>query len=564
MAGIGDDVIQGLTSLATRRTDFEWAWRQVAKVAAPDAPDFGTGIGQLGMRNGINQATATRRGKDIYDSTAVWAVDRLASGIEGLIVPQSEYWHGLDVIDLTKEDNTDQEKLWLERTRNMMFKVRYDADSGWVAALQTCLRRMVAFGNAFMFVEENNTGHDSSDLIRYRQMPLNECYADENYQGVIDTFYRLFQLTARQAYQQYGNNLSPQIIKAANDPAESGKFFTFIQCIRPRADYGRPSEGVKKAPWASFHVEHETRKVVSESGYYEFPIVDFRWLPEPGRIYGEGPVMKALADIQSLNLMAKNELIAGQQAIDPPLLIPHAGIMNRPNTNPGAVNFGGMSATGVKMIEPLFTGQRLDFATAVLESKREQVKNSMYLNLFQILVKNPQKTATEALILADEKGNLLGPAGTRIQQSLSGLVERELGILGRKGMWAKGSAYYPPQTVVRRGSDVGAHFTGPLSRMRKAKEAEATIQMLNILSPLAQVDPSVVDTIDPDATARGLSEILGVPMKFMRTKDKVDEIRASRQERQALAEQAVVAKDFAAASKSGVDALSSLQASGGI
>ena len=25
---------------------------------------------------------------------------------------------------------------------------------------------MVAFGNAFMFVEENNTGHDSSDLIR--------------------------------------------------------------------------------------------------------------------------------------------------------------------------------------------------------------------------------------------------------------------------------------------------------------------------------------------------------------------------------------------------------------
>lgn len=563
MTGTGEDVVQALTALTTRRLDFEWAWRQVAKVAAPDAPEFNVGVANtIGSHNAISQATAARRSKDIYDSTAVWAVDRLASGIEGLIVPQSEYWHGLDILDLSQEDATDEEKLWLERTRNLLFKVRYDADSGWVAAVQTCLRRMVAFGNAFMYVEEDNTGHDSTNLIRYRQLPLNECHADENYQGVIDTFYRKHELTARQAVQRYGDSLPANVKAAADNPNEAQRMFSFIHCIRPRADFGYASEGVRKAPWASIHVELESRKIVSESGYYEFPIVDFRWLPEPGRIYGEGPVMKALADIQSLNLMAKNELVAGQQAIDPPLLIPHAGVMNRPNTNPGAINFGGMSATGQKLIEPLFTGQRLDFATAVLESKREQVKNSLYLNLFQILVQNPQMTATEAMIRADEKGNLLGPAGTRIQQSLSGLVERELGILKRKGLYARNSAYYPPRTALQK--DMGAHFTGPLSRMRKAKEAEATIQMLNILSPLAQVDPTVVDSIDPDNTTRGLAEILGVPKKFMRTTEQVGAVRAQRAEQQALAQQAAVAKDFAAASKSGVDALSSLQTTGGL
>jgi hypothetical protein len=561
MAGTGDDVINSLTSLAVRRSDFEWAWRQVAKVAAPDAAEFTSGIASSGRA--LAQATATRRSKDIYDSTAVWAVDRLASGIEGLVIPQSEFWHGLDIVDLTKEDPTDEEMLWLERTRNMLFKVRYDADSGWIAASQTALRRMVAFGNAFIFTEESNTGHDSSDLIRYMHLPLNECYADENYQGVIDTFYRQYQLTARQAVQKFDVNLPEAVKRAAASPNDANTMFYFIHCIRPRADFGRPSEGVKKAPWASIHVEVESRMVVGESGYYEFPIVDFRWLPEPGRIYGEGPVMKALADIQSLNLMAKNELVAGQQAIDPPLLIPHAGIMNRPNTNPGAINFGGMSANGQKLIEPLFTGQRLDFATAVLESKRQQVKDSLYLNLFQILAqKTSTMTATEALIKADEKGNLLGPAGTRLQQSMSGMVERELGILGRKGMYAKGSAYYPPQSVIDK--DIGAHFTGPLSRMRKAKEAEATIQMLNIMSPLAQVDPSVVDSIDPDATTRGLADILGVPKKFLRTMARVEEVRAARAESQAAAQQAAIAKDMAAASKSGVEALTSLQATGGV
>ena len=563
MTCTADDVIQRLTTLSTRRLDHEWSWRQVAKVAAPDAGEFLSGMGAKSAYNGLSsQALATRRSKDIYDSTAVWAVDRLASGIEGLVVPQSEYWHGLDILDLSKEDASDDEKLWLERTRNLLFKVRYDADSGWVAAVQTGLRRMVAFGNSFMYVEEGNSGHDSSDLIRYRHLPLNECYVDENYQGVVDTFLRQYQLTARQALQRFGPRTPEAAKKAAASPTDMDRKFTFIHSITPRTDYGLPSDGVMKAPFCSMHVELESRVIVSESGYYEFPIVDFRWLPEQGRIYGEGPVQKALADIQSLNLMAKNELVAGQQAIDPPLLIPHAGIMNRPNTNPGAINMGGMSSTGQKLIEPLFTGQRLDFATAVLKEKREQVKDSLYLNLFQILAQNPQMTATEAMIRADEKGNLLGPAGTRLQQSLSGLIERELGILSRKGLYAQGSAYYPPRSV--HGKHIMGHFTGPLSRMRKAKEAEATIQMLNIISPLAQVDPTVVDKIDPDQTLAGLAEILGVPKKFMRTDEAVANVRAQRQQSQALAQQASVAKDFAAASKSGVDALSSLQQSGGI
>ncbi len=561
MASTANDVIDRLTSLSVRRSDFEWAWNQARKVAVPDVAPFASGIygGSTYGTKGVPAATAARASKHIYDSTAVWAVDRLASGIEGLVVPQSEYWHGMDILDLTKEEASDEEKLWLERQRNLLFKVRYDADSGWVPAVQTCLRRMVGLGNGFMFVEEGMT---KRALVLYQQMPLNECYVDENHQGQVDTFYRVHELTARQAVQKYGSRNAPQVLKAAESNTDKDRMFRFIQCVQPRGDFGHPSEGVQRAPHASLHVDVEHQLIVRESGYYEFPIIDFRWLPEPGRIYGEGPILKCLADIQSLNAMAKNELVAGQQAIDPPLLIPNAGVINRPNTNPGAINLGGMSATGQKLIEPLFTGQRLDFATAVLEAKRTQVKDALYLNLFQVLVQNPQMTATEALIRADEKGNLLGPAGTRIQQSLSNLVEREQGILQRKGAFAKGSAFQPPRSL--RGRNIGAQMTGPLSRMRRAKEAEATIQMLNIMAPLAQIDPTVVDSIEPDATTRGLAEILGVPKSFIRTTEQVAEVRKARQEQQALANQAAVAKDLAAASKSGVDALSSLQATGGV
>jgi hypothetical protein len=555
MAGIADDVIDRLTSLSLKRTDFEWAWRQVQKVAAPDGGNFdGNGASAGGFSGLLPMANATRRSKDIYDSTAVWAVDRLASGIEALIIPQSEYWHNFDLTDFTMVEATDNEKQWLENLRNLVFKVRYDSDSGWIPATQTCLRRLVAFGNAFMMVEDSL---DSKALVRYRPLPLPQSYADENHQGVIDTFYWVFELTARQAIQKYGNKVSQRIKNAAESSKNKDETFRFIQAIHPRADYGHSYEGVKRSPWASCHVEEESRLVVQESGYYDFPIIDFRWLPEPGCVYGEGPVMKCLADIQSLNVMAKNELTASDQAVRPPLLVANAGVVNQPSVNPGTTVVGGISPDGKQLVQPMNLGQRLDFHTLVLEAKRNQVKESLYINLFALLVQNPQMSATEALIRANEKGELLGPSGSRIQQSLSNCVERELGILQRRGLYDRGSAFEVPRTL--RNRNIGPQMSGPLNRLRRTKEAEGTVRVLQVMSPLAQVEPEVVDNFDGDSMARELTEIFGAPRKILRTQEAVAERRAQRARAQQQAQNAALAEQMANAGKLGGEALAQLQ-----
>ena len=54
-----------------------------------------------------------------------------------------------------------------------------------------------------------------------------------------------------------------------------------------------------------------------------------------------------------------------------------------------------------------------------MEVRRTQVKETLYINLFQTLIKNPEMTATEAMIRNNEKGELLGPAGGKIQAALS-------------------------------------------------------------------------------------------------------------------------------------------------
>lgn len=555
MAGTADDVLSRLASMSSRRSDYEWAWRQVAKVAAPDAGEFTTtGSGISTLTNLPPMANAARRSKDIYDNTAVWAVDRLASGIEALVIPQSEFWHGFDLVDFTTLVATDQEKLWMEQLRNLAFKVRYDSDSGWISATQTCLRRLVAFGNAFMMVED---GLDSKALIRYRPLPLPQCYAEENHYGVIDTFFWSFELTARQAVQKYAGKVSNKVKADADDPKRQDTMHRFVQAIMPRAEYGRSSEGIQRSPVATVHVEVDSKLVVRESGYWDFPIIDFRWLPEPGQVYGEGPVMKCLADIQSLNMMAKNELIAGDQAVRPPLLVANAGVTNHPDTSPGGVTLGGISPDGKQLVQPMFTGQRLDFMTLVLEAKRNQVKESLYINLFALLVQNPQMSATEALIRANEKGELLGPAGSRIQMGLSNCVERELGILQRRGLYDQNSAFAPPRSMASR--TIGPSMSGPLNRLRRTKEAEGIIRTLQVISPLAAIEPEIVDNFDGDDMSRQLVDIFGAPQSSIRTKEAVAQRRQARRQAQQAMQNAQIAGEAAKAGKIGGEALQAFQ-----
>jgi hypothetical protein len=457
---------------------------------------------------------------------------------------------------LSRDEHPDDELKWFERVRNMMFRARYDADSGWINASQLGMRRCIAFGTSYTWVDEN---FDGRSVVHYRHIPLNEGYIATDHKGDVNQFIREYTLAAHQCISEFGDQCSDDIKKASESATDKDRRFTIIQALMPRGDFDFSGD-ISKSRYQSVHIELDSKKIVKQSGFYEFPLIDFRWLPE--KDYGEGPVMRALADIQSLNTMAKNEMIAGDQAVRPALLVANAGVMNRPNTNPGAINFGGLNGNGQEMVKPMFSAQRLDFATMVRQAKAEQVKDSMYLNLFQLLVKNPQMSATEAMIRANEKGELLGPAGARLQQSLSRMVERELGILSRRGAFNRGTSLQVPQGL--QGKRPSVQFTSPLDRLRRAKEGEGILRLLETASPLAQIDPTVMDEIDPSQTLRQLRDILGAPVSILRDPKQVAEIRAQRAQANNQMQQAQIAAEMAKAGAQGSQALVNMKESGAL
>ena len=203
---------------------------------------------------------------------------------------------------------------------------------------------------------------------------------------------------------------------------------------------------------------------------------------------------------------------------------------------------------GRLLAQPIIQAQNPTFAERLIEAKRMGVRQSMFVDLFQILAEDPQKTATEALLRANEKGEQLGPAGAKIESGIAQGVDREVDIVQRKGAFEAGSPLEPPASI--GGKNVGVSFTGPLARMRRMAELQGVQTVLQMATVVGGYDPQTLARIDGDEVLELSREISGAPRKMFRTDEEVAQIRqaaAQQQEQQAALAMtqglAVAAKD---------------------
>lgn len=556
------DILRRQSELETIRSHYEPVWQDIAEYCAPDAPDF--------LRNGFtrnsteNQAERSdRRSRRVYDTTIISAVDRLTAGLESLITPQSEKWHGFSTAALDDEE-TDEEKEWAENIRDFLFNVRYSAGANFVPAIQSCYQNVVRFGPAYLYAEESF----DALLVRYSSIPVAEAYIARDRWGVVNTFHRRYERTALQAAQMFDGYAIPEKIRdMANDPGKRFQKVALVQSITKRDDGKRKRVRVRgretyiDAPWTSVHVLEEENAIVKERGFRTFPVACFNWGRQDGDDYGTSPCIKALTTVRELNAVRKTGLRALQQVTDPALAGP-AKLDYIPDLNPGSYNAGLMSDNGGMMVQPINTGQNPTYAFNYAKEQAEVVNNAMFVNLFQVLVQNPQMTATEALIRNEEKGSLLGPAGSVIQSGLAMLADRELSILEAKGLYEEGSRYIPPESLA--GKDIRVNFTSPLDVLRRSAEARDTTMLVQTAGMFAQAtqDPSVMDYIDADESLRIIRDAGRAPQRALRRREEVDQMRQQRAQAQQAQQGMVAMAQAASAAKDAVPALQQARDSG--
>jgi hypothetical protein len=506
------DIIREHEQMVSDRGVWEEHWREIAERVLPRQDWF----------QASNKTPGEKRTEKVFDATAGLALERFAAAMESMLTPRTMRWHKLKVRNPAISDNK-AIQAYLDEVTNILFQVRYNPKANFASQVHENYMSLGAFGTGAIFIDDViGTG------IRYRSIHLSEVYFCENYAGIIDKVHRKFEMTARQAAQRWGVERLPEKVRAALEKQPETKF-EFIHCVKPNDDMMPGRRDYRGMPYVSYYISTDGKSIISEGGFRTMPYAVSRYVTAPKEIYGRSPAMTVLPEIKMINEMSKTVIRAAHKIVDPPLLLQEDGVLQAFNARPGALNFGGVNERGEQMVQPLQTGARVDIGMDMMEQRRKVINDAFLITLFQILVESPNMTATEAMLRAQEKGALLAPTMGRQQSEMLGpMIERELDILATAGVLPP-----MPDELAQMGGDVEIEYVSPLNRAQRAEEGVAILRTLESVTPLAQIDPSVMMIFNPEMIARELSEINGVPAKVLRSRE---EIEAMKMEQAQMAE----------------------------
>lgn len=527
---LAGELLREQQELETYRGTWDNHWQEIAEVVLPREANFRQ-----------HNEPGEKRTEKVFDSTAIIGLERFAAALESMITPRTQQWHGLEASnpDVQKDREV---RLWMEDVTKILFRWRYKTRGNFASQIHENWMSLGAFGTGSIFTDQLDSGG-----VRYKSIFLGDSYIAQNHQGIVDTYFRKFRITAHAANtkKEWAGRLPKQIAEAKN-PYQR---FEFLHVVKPRSEVDPFRPDGRGMPWASYYVSVEGQEMLDEGGYRSFPYAISRYVTTNDEVYGRSPAMAALPDIKMLNQMSKTDIRAVHKLVDPPLLLHNDGIFGSGGMNvdmrPGGLTYGGVSSEGRQLIQPLQTGARVDIAEEKMNRRRQTINDAFLVTLFQILVDNPRMTATEALIRLQEKGALITPAMGRQQSEMIGpMIEREIEILQSQGLIPP-----LPDLLVEARGEYEIIYTSPLSRLQRAEEVTGIQRTLDIIAPFAQIDPSILLAFNPSEIVRIAANVNGVPERAMRSEAEVSRILAQQERDRRQAQQAAIIQPAASAAK---------------
>ncbi len=533
----GATLIRRYEQKKAERLPFEDLYRDCYLYTDPNRAD--------GFSGTMDHEQAQAQKAQLCDSTAQESVRMLVSMLLSGLTPSNSQWFGLAVDGMSDED-----RRWLDNGARFVWtnihNANYDSEA-FEAGFD-----LAAAGWFVMFIGEN----EEQGGYAFETYDIGGCYISSSRQdGYPDTLYRCYKLTAEQAVKEFGEDeVSAKVREcAAKKPDE---VFEFVHGIYPRHGAAPDAKLSKNLPFASLHVEKDSKKTVRESGYHECPFIAPRYRKiRAGTSYGLGLVADALPDIKTLNELARLELDAAGMAVEGQWVMEDDGVINPRQIKLGRKRV--IVANSVDSIKALPTGSDFNVAFTVKRDLQAAIRKTLIADQLPP-ADGPAKTAYEYSVRVDMIRQALGPIYGRLQSEwLQRLVERCFGIALRAGVLGP-----PPESLQNK--DYTVIYQSPMARAQKLEDVTAMdrfeVALGNQAMMLSQVDPEMAtelfDNYDADLAARKRAEYLGVPPDLVPDARFIEKKRAARAQARAKQQQQQVLQTGAlAAAQSGGEAM---------
>jgi len=468
-----------------------------------------------------------RRGKTAYSGIPNSALSVWADGMQGHMVSQSLRWFK-SILGNPKLNRIDEVQAWLQEYDEAMYG-EFNR-SNFYSILGEWFRDAGSVGTATLYTEEDLTNGSAV----HTPIHPREIFIAENAYGNVDTVFRKFFLTAKQAFEKFGDACSDTIKNNAEEKPEHKH--EIIHAVFPNTDRMFNSLLSENKPIASVYMElsgaseHRKAKVLRKSGYDMNPYAVWRLRKNSDEIYGYSPAHDAMTDILGINQMGKTLLEAAHLAVNPAYNVPQS-MRGQVRIQPNGFNYYDESKN---IISPIHTGVNYPIGIDREERLQRMIEDKYRVEFFMILARAEREmTATEIMERQSEKAVLLGPQVDRlIQEGLSKVFDIVSDIADQNDRIPS-----PPQVVVdliefekaagRPVSKIDIRFTGPLAQaqqtlfnMRPIKNAMADLGQVSVLFP------DVLKKIKVKELADAILDSNNFPADLVYTSDEYDQILA--------------------------------------
>ena len=452
-----------------------------------------------------------------YESSPCQKLKTLVAGLVGYSISPNIVW-----FKFSMQDN-DLLRLygvkdWLEESESYV-QGEYNRSNLYSEAPRW-VESAAIYGHSVMLIDEDL----DRGKLRFSTMRNNEIYLDVDDYGEVDTVFREYRMTIRNAVKFFGIDALDETIQEKYQRVETwNEKINILYAVYPREERDDSIKNAQNKPYAAVYVDLDHNKLIRESGYDEMPFAVFQWDRISGLAYSNSPAISAMPDIKALNIIRSSSLKIAQTSAEPPLVVPSS--IRTVNLVPRGRTYVDDPARDV--IQPIKTGENYPITLQVLENYEQKMKDWFFVDFFLMLQsKQGQMTATEVMELQGEKSATLANLVVALNEGLSKIIKRSFNLLVKAGRIPP-----VPSSLIEEGKDASMkiEFVGPLAQAQQKYHAMGGInQALNLVNPIISIFPNAGDYIDGDALMKKAMEGQGMPQAVIREELDVEKLRKER------------------------------------
>lgn len=488
-------------NLEFKKDIFKQVFSEVANLVRPERSYFYTKT----VRNPVISTLVKT------DDTASLLLPSHCAIMNSLITPAAYNWESFVPYDINARAVFSG--LFAEQAE-ILHKKRYSAETGWVGAIFEAYANLATFGFTVMEVRENL----KKKKLTYHSHDCTEFTIDINADGVIDTFHRKTQYTYRQLRFLFPEYI-PENFTSRDDLNWLEDKMELLQCVEPSLD--EPNK------WINIYIDRTNNTIIQESvenNPVYFGTCAFK-VPLADCPYGYSPIMLVIPSIKALNSLqfnlikmtdnsARDDILANVDAVNPNNL-----------AGRGLIIEGGIDDNGQQMVQRM-NNPDVPTVDYLIKSYQDKIKTALFLNYSQTLNETQSRSATDAVLKANEKANVVSPYGDRIiRDLLIPIIEKEISFYSRFKMLPE----FPPEAD---GLDYEIVIDNPLLKAQRLDSANGIMTMAQYLTQLSNVSQE----FNMDRTKQELASILNVNTAIFNTVEEKNAILAQQQQQQELAQ----------------------------